>query len=135
MHWTKAEIAAWAIAILGILAMGALVAHGSFNSINKTEAKVAFTPLSVTIEDAPANRAREVGIYLPKIARAHVGQTVTWTNNSSAGHTVTQDQNLFGSGNIDKGSATWSFTPTKPGKYGYYCIYHLHMHGTLIVQP
>ncbi|HLG50911.1 MAG: cupredoxin domain-containing protein [Chloroflexi bacterium] len=78
------------------------------------------------------------------------GQTVTWQNVSSSGHTATFDPSKvankadvslpegvqpFDSGNIDPGQS-WSHTFTEAGTYKYTCIPHeaLGMHGTVIVK-
>lgn len=62
-----------------------------------------------------------------------VNNTVTWTNNDIAPHTVTADGGSFNSGNLNPGQ---SFTHvfTTPGTYAYHCEYHSWMHGTVIVK-
>jgi plastocyanin len=74
-------------------------------------------------------------------AELHVapGTTVTWTNDSSVGHTVTADDNAYDSGNVDPGG-TFTMTFDTPGSYQYYCVPHgapgLHgMAGVIIVDP
>jgi plastocyanin len=62
------------------------------------------------------------------------GTTVTWTNEDSVAHTVTSDDGLFDSGNINKGD-TFSYTFDKPGTYDYHCTLHPpNMIGTVVVQ-
>jgi plastocyanin len=51
------------------------------------------------------------------------GTTVTWTNNDSAGHTVTADHGTFDSGTLRKGD-TFSFTFNEAGTFAYYCRPH-----------
>ncbi len=71
----------------------------------------AFSPASITI--AP-------------------GMTVIWTNRDSVAHTVTADDNSWGSGNLAQG-ATYSHTFTTPGVYPYHCAIHPGMHGSVTV--
>ncbi len=62
-----------------------------------------------------------------------VNNTITWTNNDNAPHTVTADDGSFTSGNISPG-ATFSFTFTKAGTFTYHCVYHPWMTGRVIVK-
>lgn len=66
-----------------------------------------------------------------------VGDTVTWTNNDSAPHTVTSTSGgvpngTFESGNLNSGQ-TFSFTFTSAGTFNYQCKYHPSMKGTVTV--
>lgn len=62
-----------------------------------------------------------------------VGTTVTWTNNDSAPHTVTQKGGEgFQSNQIASGD-TFSFTFTEAGTFEYFCEFHANMSGTVIV--
>jgi plastocyanin len=73
-----------------------------------------------------------------------VGTTVTWTNISSAPHTVTGQSTPdadFNKGSAslpqnDQGAASvYSFTFTKAGTYDYYCTIHPAMIAQIIVVP
>lgn len=72
----------------------------------------AFDPASVTIK---------------------AGQSVTWTNEDSATHTVVGDNNEFESGNLANG-ADFSFAFEKAGTYTYHCGVHPSMKGTVVVE-
>jgi plastocyanin len=63
-----------------------------------------------------------------------VGDTVTWTNNDSAPHTVTSSSGptSFDSGNLATGG-TFSFTFDTAGTYAYFCEIHPDMTGTITV--
>ena len=62
-----------------------------------------------------------------------VGDTVTWTNEDKAPHTVTStDGGPLDSPTLQQGDS-WSFTFTKPGTYQYYCAIHPDMVGTVTV--
>lgn len=62
-----------------------------------------------------------------------VGTTVTWTNNDTAPHTVTQDGGGIQSGKIDPG-ATFSFTFDTAGTFTYHCEFHPNMKATITVK-
>lgn len=57
--------------------------------------------------------------------RVSAGSTVTWENQDSAVHTVTDDAGSFDSGNI-KAGASWSHKFTEPGTYTYHCTPHAY---------
>jgi len=62
-----------------------------------------------------------------------VGTTVTWTNNDSTAHTVSQKGGGFESGKLDPG-ATFSHTFDTAGSFDYFCQYHANMKGTIVVK-
>lgn len=62
-----------------------------------------------------------------------VNNTITWTNNDTAPHTVTANDGSFDSGNIAP-TGTFTFTFTTPGTYHYHCVYHPWMVATVIVK-
>ncbi len=72
--------------------------------------------------------------FEPRTLTITVGTTVIWTNNDSAAHTVTStDGETFDSGNLPSGGA-FSFKFTTAGTFAYYCRYHRHMPGTIVVK-
>ncbi len=73
--------------------------------------------------------------YSPDVVTLIIGvnNTITWTNNDNAPHTVTADDGSFNSGNISPG-ASFSFTFTKAGIFPYHCVYHPWMTGTVTVR-
>ena len=62
-----------------------------------------------------------------------VGTTVTWTNDDTVPHTVTQDGGGFKSTVINPGE-TFAYTFDKAGAFSYHCEYHANMKGTVTVQ-
>jgi plastocyanin len=67
-----------------------------------------------------------------------VNNTVTWTNNDTAAHTVTSASvpsgaSGFNSGNMNAG-AVFTYTFTTPGSYNYTCVYHAWMRATVVVK-
>jgi len=69
----------------------------------------------------------------PASVTVKVGESVTWTNNDSATHTVVADNGEFKSSDIAKG-ATFTFKFDKAGTYAYHCGIHPSMTGTVMVK-
>ena len=61
-----------------------------------------------------------------------VGDTVTWTNDDTAVHDVTEAGGAWTSGVMSPGE-TFSQTFTDPGTYTYRCLLHAWMWGTVVV--
>jgi plastocyanin len=72
--------------------------------------------------------------FSPASLTIKVGTTVKWTNQDTATHNVTADDNSWGSGDLEQGS-TYSFTFTKAGTYNYHCGFHSRMKATILVNP
>jgi plastocyanin len=72
-------------------------------------------------------------LFNPDSLTIKVGETVTWTNNDSVSHTITEDKGVFDSGSINSG-ATFSFTFKTAGTFSYHCTIHSSMTGKIIVQ-
>jgi plastocyanin len=70
--------------------------------------------------------------FSPSMLTIKVGTTVTWTNNSSAPHTVTSDSGAF-NGSLGGSGATFSFTFTRAGTFSYHCSIHPYMKATITV--
>ncbi|MFB5606513.1 MAG: plastocyanin/azurin family copper-binding protein [Candidatus Nitrosomaritimum yanchengensis] len=76
--------------------------------------------------------------YVPYSLNVAIGETVSWSNDDTAAHTVTSGtpadgpDGLFDSGMIMAGG-TFEFTFTKEGTFDYYCIVHPWMIGEVIV--
>lgn len=69
----------------------------------------------------------------PESLTIAVGDSVTWTNQDSAGHTVTADDGSFKSGTLATGD-TFSQTFSAAGTYAYHCAIHPKMKATIVVQ-
>jgi plastocyanin len=71
--------------------------------------------------------------FRPATLQVGVGQTVTWTNEDTAAHTVTSD----GDGPLDSGDlaqgATYEATFDAAGTYEYICTIHPTMRATVEV--
>jgi plastocyanin len=71
--------------------------------------------------------------FSPAAITVKVGTKVTWTNNDSTAHTVTADTaGGPDSSTLDPG-ASYSFTFTKAGSFGYHCSLHPSMTGSVNV--
>lgn len=100
---------------------------------------------TINIDIVTGASSKTVDAFSPNPTKAHVGDTVIWTNKDAAMHTVTSGSNnipdgKFG-GDADGNSQllsqnnTQEFKPTKPGDYPYFCSLHPTMVGTLKVEP
>lgn len=70
--------------------------------------------------------------FSPSVLTIKAGTTVTWTNTSSAPHTVTSDMGAF-NGSLGGSGATFSFTFTRAGTFSYHCSIHPYMKATITV--
>jgi amicyanin len=70
--------------------------------------------------------------FTPATLTVKAGDTVTWANHDEEPHTVAADDGSFHSPGMGT-NATYSFTFSKPGSYGYTCSIHPFMHGTVVV--
>ncbi len=70
--------------------------------------------------------------YSPTIIQIITGTTVTWTNNDSVFHTVTDIGGTFDSDLIQPDSS-WKHAFYNEGKYTYFCTIHPWMKGIVIV--
>lgn len=71
--------------------------------------------------------------FSPASQEIQKGETVTWTNEDSAPHTIAGDSNSFQSGSLEKGQ-TFSFTFESTGEFDYHCGVHPSMKGKIIVR-
>jgi len=86
---------------------------------------------------APAAAKNTVRIanfsYSPATLKIKAGDSVTWTNQDSIGHSATADDKSFDTGILAQGQSG-TITFTKAGEYTYHCSLHPNMQGTIIVQ-
>ena len=71
--------------------------------------------------------------FVPADVTVNVGDTVVWTNEDSAPHTVESSDNTITSDELSKGDK-FSHTFTKAGTVIYKCGIHASMKGTVTVQ-
>lgn len=73
--------------------------------------------------------------FAPQGIRVKPGTTVTWVNNDTVAHNVSQIESAFLSQDEVKQSDSYRFTFSKPGVYRYQCTFHHpHMNGVVIVE-
>jgi plastocyanin len=98
-------------------------------------------PVSTVAISIPNGAGTQAGApgFGPDVITVVIGvnNTVTWTNNDIAPHTVTANNQtagvaVFDSSNLAVG-ASFTFTFTTPGIYLYHCNYHSWMIGTVKV--
>lgn len=72
--------------------------------------------------------------FAPTVLRTEPGQTVTFTNLDSIGHTVLGANGSWGSFDLlHARTGTVSYRFERPGVYAYVCTYHPGMVGTIVV--
>lgn len=71
--------------------------------------------------------------FSPADITASVGQTITFTNNDSAPHTATLDDDSCGTANLSDGDSG-GLTFTVAGTYPFHCEVHPNMKGTITVS-
>ena len=132
-YGSKILIGVVLILILAVSITGVLLAPTSTSSKGPTpEAFISILKGSATpgtlLTYSPQNVTLIIG----------TNNTVEWTNNDIAAHTVTSvsvpsGASAFNSGNMDPG-AKYVYTFATPGTYTYHCSYHFWMQGTVTVE-
>lgn len=73
-------------------------------------------------------------VFKPATIKVKKGTSITWTNKTSAQHTVTSvGGSMSYSKNINPGKKV-TIKYTKIGTFKYHCIFHSNMHGKVIVH-
>jgi nitrite reductase (NO-forming) len=115
-------------------AVGVFKVENSSSASTNSTTTVGALGVPVSIQAGSAVNSTST-FYSPTTITVVIGvnNTVTWTNNDEATHTVTADDGSFDSGYLNQGQ-TWSYTFTTPGTYTYHCSIHPWMKGTVIVE-
>ncbi len=71
--------------------------------------------------------------FTPSQLIIKAGQSVTWTNNGQASHTITSNNGNELSSSVISPGQTYAHTFNTPGTYNYYCSIHPSMVGQIIV--
>lgn len=127
-------------AMIVLAACGGSTGGGS--TPTPTTAPAGNTPAATATSSGPAMAVSITTsgtfAFSPATITIKVGTTVTWTNTTSAPHTVTSDDGTtFDSGintPIAANGGTFSFTFTKAGTFAYHCQIHPFMKAVVIVQ-
>lgn len=72
--------------------------------------------------------------FTPGELKLKVGDTVTWTNKDSVGHTVTSDSGTELDSSLLSQSDTYQHTFNQAGTFDYHCTTHPYMKGKIIVE-
>jgi plastocyanin len=113
--------------ILGAFTAGALLAAASPDpgAAGQAAVKTAANPAAVEIHNFQ---------FVPATLTVIAGTIVTWTNDDTTPHTVTEQNRVFRSAGLDtKDTFTYKFT--SPGEFVYRCTFHPMMVGRIIVKP
>lgn len=123
------------LAILSVIAIGASADNSVFAQGDKVQATIV--PGASTLTDTA---------YSPNPIEVTVGQTVVWTNDDSAFHTVTSgsagapdvgkefDSGLAGPTALTTKGKTFEHTFSTAGEFPYFCTLHPAMVGTVVVK-
>jgi plastocyanin len=71
--------------------------------------------------------------FAPTTLVVRKGTQITWTNRDDIPHTVVENNKLFKSHVLDT-NEKFTFTPTQPGTYKYYCSIHPKMTAEVVVE-
>ena len=127
-------LAASLLAILSVIAIGASGNISVFAQSDKVQASIV--PGASTLTDTAVS---------PNPIQAKVGQTVVWTNDDSAMHTVTSgkigaadagkvfDSGLQGPTALTAKGKTFEHTFDTAGEFDYHCTLHPAMTGKVVV--
>jgi plastocyanin len=99
----------------------------------------AASPAALAGEAVPAAAAATIVEinnmkFSPLTLTVAPGTTVTWVNDDSSPHTVTDKVKVFRSAALDT-KDSFSYTFTAPGEFTYFCTLHPIMVGKIIVKP
>jgi amicyanin len=107
----------------------------------KTETvAVGKAPRKVVVQQASASAAAGAKVsiagfaFAPQAITVKAGDTITWSNDDGAPHTVTFKDGSAGAASLLPGQ-TFSRKFEKPGTYDYFCSFHPFMTGSVVVQP
>lgn len=125
----KKAVAAIAIIVIAVVAW--LAFSGSGNKVNNSSS-------GSSAQNSSPQATNQVTIqnfaFSPADIKVKKGTKVTWTNNDSTGHTVTESDGQNGPASQILGNGqTYSFTFSQVGTYHYHCTIHSEMTGSVTV--
>ena len=71
--------------------------------------------------------------FMPEMLHVSVGDTIRWTNEDLAPHTATADQFGWDTGEIVTGASA-EILVTNGMETTYFCAFHPHMKGTVVIM-
>lgn len=72
--------------------------------------------------------------FAPALVHVKPGQSIVWINTDEEPHTVAANDKSYRSPTMDQGEK-YSKTFTAGGEFVYFCTFHPHMTGKIIVDP
>ena len=100
------------VALAGLVGLASACGHGS-------------GPTKVSIKNLA---------YTPATSDVPAGRKVVWSFDDNALHTVTAEDNSFGSPPDGLKTGTFEHVFSKKGTFAYRCEFHPQMHGTVSVR-
>ena len=88
---------------------------------------------SVTVEIVTSTDPNVGSAYVPAVIHVRPGTEVTWVERDTRLHTVTANDDSFGSNFLRQGDQ-YTVRFNKPGDYHYHCAIHPQMTGEVIVD-
>ncbi len=73
-------------------------------------------------------------VFAPDLLEVTEGDVVVWMNNDVAPHTATARDGSWDTGRLAKDQKA-QLRFDVPGKFEYYCVFHPHMTGEILVRP
>ena len=90
--------------------------------------------LATACESGPAKVSIKSLAYNPASVDVTAGGKVVWSFDDGTPHTVTAEDNSFGSPPDGQTAGTFAFVFKKKGTFAYRCEFHPQMHGTVRVR-
>lgn len=72
--------------------------------------------------------------FAPAVVHVKPGQAIVWVNTDEEPHTVAANDKSYRSPTMDQGEK-YSKTFAAGGEFAYFCTFHPHMTGKVIVDP
>ena len=124
--------------IIGIVVITILIVVGYFLLGNSKSNDTSQLPLNNQQNTENSVAANNVGIasfkFSPSSITIKVGESVSWTNQDSASHTIVSDSGSeIQSSSLVQG-ASYFHTFNAAGTYNYHCGIHPSMKGVVVVQ-
>lgn len=122
-----------------VLLVAACSGGGATTAPTSAPSAAASAPAAAGPACAESATAGEVAVTIAEFAfnpadiTATVGQTITFTNNDSAPHTATLDDDSCGTPNIANGESD-GLLFSAAGTYPFHCAIHPNMKGTITVS-
>lgn len=132
------------ITAVAIFTQAAITSAVDINQPARTDVETDIAAISQTgghIVEIPFSAGRQGTLFeyfTPSSVSIQTGDTVTWVNRDTVGHTVTSvafnSDQIWPQTEESKGNSTFSHTFDRNGVYSYFCQIHPYMSGTVYVD-